>query len=40
MIDFFYDDEMNRECQEYIESGEFFEGMDSDDIENYMEDDD
>ena len=39
MIDF-YDDEMNRECQEYIESGEFFEGMDSDDIENWMEDDD
>ena len=35
-----YDEEANRECEKYIESGEFFEGMDSDDIQNWMEDDD
>ena len=39
MIDW-EDEEMNRECEEYIRSGEYFEGMDKDDIQNWMEDDD
>lgn len=34
------DEETNREAEEYLESGEFFEGMDSDDITNWYEDDD
>ena len=39
MLDFF-DEQMNKECEDYLESGELFECMDSDDIENWMEDDD
>lgn len=38
MIDWYDDEEQER--NEYMESGEFFEGMDSDDIENWFEDDD
>lgn len=39
MIDW-QDEETTREAEEYLESGELFEGMDSDDITNWYEDDD
>lgn len=35
----FYDEEMEKEFQEYQDSGEFFENMDQDEIEDWYEGD-
>lgn len=34
----FFDEDMQRELEEYDESGEFFENMDQDEIEDWYED--